>query len=135
MCELCAGAGDGAGAGEGEGESRVSVSEGAPLELECRLRPEQRAQWRLEGAPLPADLRAAAEAPAPDGRLAARLHAAAARAHHAGLYTCSADGRRGPRVRVVVLPPPDEAGAVPAAAGTAAARAVPLLACSRRRRS
>ncbi|CAH2041905.1 unnamed protein product, partial [Iphiclides podalirius] len=63
----------------GEEEARVSVAEGAPLEVECRLRPEQAVQWRLDGAAPPADLRPAAEAPAADGRLVARLRAPHAR--------------------------------------------------------
>ncbi|XP_050352191.1 uncharacterized protein LOC126774698 [Nymphalis io] len=94
-------------------ESRVTVAAGAPLTVECRLRPEQRAEWRRDGGAPPPDLRAAPEAPAPDARLAARLRAPAARAHHAGLYTCSRE--RDHRVRVVVLP----------AAGTAACRSSP----------
>ncbi|CAH2089053.1 unnamed protein product [Euphydryas editha] len=100
-------------------ESRVTVAVGAPLTVECRLRPEQPPEWRRDGAAPPPDLQAAPEAPASDARLAARLRAPAARPHHAGLYTCSRE--RDHRVRVVVLP----------AAGTAAtaASACAPLAC------
>lgn len=96
----------------------MTVAAGAPLLVECRLRPEQAAEWRRDGAAPPPDLRAAPEAAAGDARLAARLHAPAARPQHAGLYTCSRE--RDHRVRVVVLPP----------AGTAAAAS----ACARRLR-
>lgn len=95
----------------------MTVAAGAPLLVECRLRPEQPAEWRRDGAAPPPDLRAAPEAAAGDARLAARLLAPAARPQHAGLYTCSR--AREHRVRVVVLP----------AAGTAAASA-----CARRLR-
>ncbi|CAG9564388.1 unnamed protein product [Danaus chrysippus] len=95
-----------AAAGE---ERRVTVTAGAPLTVECRLRPEQRAEWRRDGAAPPPDLRAAPEAAAGAG-LAARLQAPAARAHHAGLYTCSRE--RDHRVRVVVLPGTGRACAV-----------------------
>ncbi|CAH0724094.1 unnamed protein product, partial [Brenthis ino] len=95
---------------EGE-ESRVTVAAGAPLTVECRLRPEQPAEWRRDGQAPPPDLLAGEEA-GPDARLAARLRAPAARAHHAGLYTCSRE--RDHRVRVVVLPP----APAPAPAGT-----------------
>lgn len=75
--------------------------EGAPLTVECDLRVEQRAHWRLEGRPPPADMRASETRRG--GALAARLEAPAARAHHAGMYECSlaADG---PRVRVRLQP-------------------------------
>lgn len=97
----------------------MTVAAGAPLLVECRLRPEQPAEWRRDGAAPPPDLRAAPEAAAGDARLAARLLAPAARPQHAGLYTCSR--AREHRVRVVVLPAPP--------AGTAAASA-----CARRLR-
>lgn len=80
----------------------MTVAAGAPLLVECRLRPEQPAEWRRDGAAPPPDLRAAPEAAAGDARLAARLLAPAARPQHAGLYTCSR--AREHRVRVVVLP-------------------------------
>nr|XP_032519832.1 hemicentin-1-like [Danaus plexippus plexippus] len=105
-----------AAAGE---ESRVTVTAGAPLTVECRLRPEQRAEWRRDGATPPPDLRAAPEAAAGSG-LAARLQAPAARDHHAGLYTCSRE--RDHRVRVVVLP---AESAAPVSVSPSASEAVP----------
>lgn len=85
-----------------ERETVVRVSAGAPLTVECRLRPEQRAQWQRDGGALPPEMRPVPEAPAPDGRLTARLRAAAARAHLAGTYTCTPE--RDQRVRVLVQP-------------------------------
>lgn len=87
----------------------MRVTEGEPLTVECALRVEERAQWRRDGGALPADMRPAGEAPAVASRggLAARLHAAAARAHHAGLYTCAPGSRA---VRVLVLPALEAAG-------------------------
>ncbi|XP_075981611.1 immunoglobulin domain-containing protein Bsg [Anticarsia gemmatalis] len=77
----------------------VTVDEGQPLTVECALRVEEPADWRLDGGAVPADLRPAGESAAA-GRLTARLHAAAARAQHAGEYSC---GRRpAQRVRVLV---------------------------------
>lgn len=90
--------------------------EGAPLSVECELRVEQRAEWRLEDRAPPQDMRAS-ETPRKGGGLTARLATAAARPHHAGVYVCSraADA---PRVRVQLQP-----------AGTRRqpARVVPLL--------
>lgn len=77
------------------------VAEGAPLSVECSLRVEQRAEWRLDGGGVPGDMRAGEAARG--ARLAARLHAPAARAHHAGLYRCAPDA---PPVRVRLLPAP-----------------------------
>lgn len=82
----------------------VTVDEGAPLTVECALRVEERAEWRLDGAPPPADLRPAGEAAAA-GRLTARLHAAAARPAHAGVYTCARAPAQRVRVAVRAAPP------------------------------
>lgn len=87
-------------------DADVTVEEGAPLTVECALRVEERAEWRLDGAAPPADLRPAGESAAA-GRLTARLHAAAARAPHAGEYTCARVP--GQRVRVHVRPAPTSA--------------------------
>lgn len=78
------------------------VVEGAPLLVECELRVELRAEWRLGEHSPPADMRPS-EAPRPGGGLTARLQTAAARPHHAGVYACSraADA---PRVRVQLQP-------------------------------
>lgn len=79
-----------------------TVVEGAPLTVECEVRVEQRAEWRLEGRAPPKDMRAS-EAPRKGGGLTARLSAAAARPHHAGVYACSRAGDA-PLVRVQLQP-------------------------------
>lgn len=113
-------------------ETILEVREGEPLTVECALRIEQRAEWRLSGAAPPADMSPAEERPvgagagAGAGGMVARLRAASARPHHAGLYTCSDDGS-GAAVRVRVLPArsarPAE-HAQPARTGTARRRTV-----------
>ncbi|KAI5640182.1 hypothetical protein NE865_07439 [Phthorimaea operculella] len=81
-------------------EREVTVQLGAPLTVECPLRPEQVADWRRNGGDIPRDMRVL-EAPdktTPDA-LTARLTAPAAAAHHAGVYTCA---KASPRIRVKV---------------------------------
>lgn len=95
----CADAGD---------EALVAVDEGAPLTVECALRVEERAEWRLDGGAVPADLRPAGELTA-GSRLTARLQAPAARPQHAGTYTCARVPAQ--RVLVRVRPAPGTASA------------------------
>ncbi|XP_053614482.1 basigin [Plodia interpunctella] len=86
-------------------ERSVVVEAGAPLVVECELRVEQLAEWRLEGRVPPADLRPAAESAPADGWLTARLRAPAARPAHAGVYTCAPpDAPLRHRVRVQLRP-------------------------------
>lgn len=98
-------------------DADVTVEEGAPLTVECALRVEERAEWRLDGAAPPADLRPAGEAAAA-GRLTARLHAAAARAQHAGVYTCARQPGQRVRVHVRAAPRASPAPHAPHAPGT-----------------
>ncbi|XP_026746065.1 uncharacterized protein LOC113507404 [Trichoplusia ni] len=88
-----------------EAERRLTVDEGAPLTVECALRVEERAEWRLDGAPPPPDMRPAGEA-AGAGRLTARLRAPAARPQHAGVYTCARQPAQRIRVLVRAAPAP-----------------------------
>ncbi|XP_047996608.1 basigin [Leguminivora glycinivorella] len=114
----------------------VVVPEGAPLELACVLRVEQRAEWRREGsAALPAALQVAGEsagagAGAGSGGLTARLRAAAATRELQGVYSC-ARGPQAQRLRVVVKPRPAAYVTVAAAATepatTLAPAGAPLL--------
>ncbi|KAI8420569.1 hypothetical protein MSG28_009025, partial [Choristoneura fumiferana] len=94
------------------GEVVVRVRSGAPLQLECALRVEQRAEWRREdGRPLPPELRPAGEAPvaAPARQgLRARLRAPAAAPHMAGVYACAA-GPDAQRLRLLVEADPGTA--------------------------
>ncbi|XP_026325285.1 uncharacterized protein LOC113234203 [Hyposmocoma kahamanoa] len=108
---------------KGGGERTQTAVEGAPLAVECELRVEQRAEWRLEGRAPPPDMRAS-EAPSPGGGLTARLAADAARPHHAGQYACSR-APDAPRVRVRLLP----AGTPPPAVVCSAwpSRSVPVV--------
>ncbi|XP_063540779.1 obscurin [Cydia strobilella] len=88
-----------------EAEIVVVVPEGAPLELACVLRVEQRAEWRREGsAKLPDELKVAGESTGAGG-LTARLRAQYARPGLAGVYSC-ARGPQAQRLRVVVEPRP-----------------------------
>lgn len=91
-------------------EAEVRALEGEPLTVECSLRVEQRTEWRVDGAAPAPDMRAAGELPLGAGRLLARLHSAAARLQHAGLYSCHRDAAA---VRVLVLPQPAHAGTSP----------------------
>lgn len=93
------------------------MAAGAALWVECPLRPEQRADWQLDGVAPPQDATPAGETPAAGahGGLTARLHVAAARARHAGVWTC-APGGGGVRVRVVLLPASSSSSSAAAAA-------------------
>ncbi|KAJ2948716.1 hypothetical protein O0L34_g7973 [Tuta absoluta] len=81
-------------------DREVTVKLGAPLTVECPLRPEQVAEWKHNGGDIPRDMRVL-EAPdktTPDA-LTARLTAPEAFAHHAGVYSCA---KASPRIRVKV---------------------------------
>jgi hypothetical protein len=69
-------------------EAVVSVAAGGPLTVECALRVEARADWRLNGSAVPADMVPGGERAA-DGRLTARLLLASA------LYPCIVLAKRG----------------------------------------
>ncbi|XP_061720729.1 obscurin [Cydia pomonella] len=109
-----------------EAEIVVVVPEGAPLELACVLRVEQRAEWRREGSPkLPDELKIAGESTGAGG-LTARLRAQYARPDLAGVYSC-ARGPQAQRLRVVVEPRPATIAAATEPATTIATPTVPLL--------
>lgn len=104
-------------------ETSLVARAGAPLTVECPLRVEQRAEWRLNGSAPPADMQPAPEQAAGEGRLLARLHAPNARAHHQGVYTCSrAPDARKVRVTFAAAPlqaaPASPAPVQPARTGT-----------------
>ncbi|XP_063626435.1 uncharacterized protein LOC134798035 [Cydia splendana] len=109
-----------------EAEIVVVVPEGAPLELACVLRVEQRAEWKREGSPkLPDELKVAGESTGAGG-LTARLRAQYARPDLAGVYSC-ARGPQAQRLRVVVEPRAATIAAATEPATTIATPSVPLL--------
>lgn len=86
---------------EGGSERTQLAVEGAPLVVECELRAEQPAEWRLSERTPPSDMRKSSEVMRPGGGVTARLTAAAAHKHHVGVYTCEL-APDAPRVRVLL---------------------------------
>ncbi|GBP04858.1 hypothetical protein EVAR_91812_1 [Eumeta japonica] len=87
--------------------SVLEVAEGAPLVVQCSLRPHQPLQWFLNGSTLPDAMRIAAmqheDTAASDSEVVSRLEWGAAAPHHAGRYTCT-QGSDAPYTLVRVLP-------------------------------